>query len=132
MWRMCLTIAALSGLVACTAQKEEPPLPPEAAAISVAASSAATVGSDFVGRWNGPEGTYAEITALGRGYEVALQNLDGLRSFKGTVEGEGIRIERDDESLLVVHGSGIDTGMKWLMDKRDCIVIKSGEGYCRD
>ncbi|MFT4090636.1 MAG: hypothetical protein QM645_07885 [Asticcacaulis sp.] len=132
MWRICLAIGTIGIASACSAQKDEPPLPPEAAAISVAASSAATVGSDFVGRWNGPEGTYAEITALGRGYEVSLQNLDGLRSFKGSVEGDGIRIERDGEALLVVHGSGMDTGMKWLMDKRDCIVVKTGEGYCRD
>lgn len=132
MWRRYLVIGAISVIAACTAREEEPALPPEAVAVSVAASSAATIGSDFVGRWNGPEGTYAEITALGRGYEVSLQNLDGMRSFKGSVEGEGIRINRDGESLLVVHGSGIDTGMKWLMDKRDCIVVKTGEGYCRD
>lgn len=130
MWRISLAIVGLSVAAACTAQDEEAPLPP--AAVSAAASSAADVGSDFVGRWNGPEGTYAEITALGRGYEVSLQNLDGVRAFKGQVEGNGIRIERDGESLLIVHGNGSDTGMKWLLDKENCIVVKAHEGYCRD
>jgi hypothetical protein len=27
---------------------------------------------------------------------------------------------------------GARTGMKWLADKRDCLTVAFGEGYCRD
>jgi hypothetical protein len=29
-------------------------------------------------------------------------------------------------------GNGEDTGMKWLLDKKNCLIIKYGEGFCRD
>ena len=34
------------------------------------------------------------------------------------------------ETIIATSGKG--TGMKWLADKHDCLVIKPGEGYCRD
>ena len=103
---------------------------------SVAASQpvSSTTASSFTGKWTGPEGTSLTITALGVGtdtYTVTVQNLDGPRDFPGTATADGITFTRDGKTLTIHHGSGADTGMKWLADKKDCLVVDANEGYCR-
>ena len=39
---------------------------------------------------------------------------------------------RDGVRESLRPGSGVETGMKWLQDKSDCLVVKPGEGYCRE
>ncbi len=34
--------------------------------------------------------------------------------------------------LSYPRGERERTGMKWLLEKRNCLVIKQGEGFCRD
>lgn len=93
---------------------------------------AAPMTDDWVGRWNGPEGTYLQIDGGNGSYEVTVKDLDRARSFKGLAVGNRIEFERDGtkESLRATNGK--DTGMKWLDGKANCLTVKPGEGYCRD
>ena len=84
-----------------------------------------------MGKWAGPEGTFIEIAAAGDQYQVTIRNLDGPRTFQGVRRGGGIAFQRDGISESIRSGTGADTGMKWLADKSDCLVVKAGEGYCR-
>lgn len=100
---------------------------------STSTSSAATDTSSFTGKWTGPEGTALTITQLGAGnnYTVTVQDLDGPRDFPGTATADGITFTRDGKALTIHHGTGAETGMKWLADKKDCLVVDANEGYCR-
>ena len=55
---------------------------------------------------------------------------------KGTYDGEdsehGIRFKRGGEDLSLHRGNGDDTGLKYLAGKKECLIVKEGEGYCRD
>jgi hypothetical protein len=87
---------------------------------------------DWPGRWKGPEGTWLEVSAAGAGYQITIRNLDGERSFPATAVAQGLVFERDGmrETLRATDGAG--TGMKWLLEKSDCLTVRSGEGFCRD
>ena len=43
-----------------------------------------------------------------------------------------LEFERDGVQETVRAGDGDATGMKWLAGRKDCLVVKAGEGYCRD
>jgi hypothetical protein len=105
-----------------------------AMAASIAASQSETPvdASGYAGKWTGPEGTSLTITQADPGYEVVIRNLDGPRTFTGNLEADGIHIVRDKLPLVIHKGDGKDTGMKWLADKHDCVVVMANEGYCRD
>ncbi len=107
----------------------------EAVAISAAsedASSAVALDvSSYVGKWTGPEGTFLTIAPSGDGYKVTVQNLDGPRDFTGKAVPEGIQFVRDGTPFVIHPGDGKATGMKWLADKQNCLIVTTGEGYCR-
>ena len=102
----------------------------------VAASSSGTTSAPapdkWFGKWNGPEGTFLQLTGSNGKYEVTIQNLDGLRTFQGQAAGNQIEFERNGvkESLRATNGA--ETGMKWLSEKSNCLTVRAGEGYCRD
>jgi uncharacterized protein (DUF2147 family) len=114
----------------------------ESAAMSVTAAQAASQAvaeamtsvdaTGYVGKWTGPEGTAMTITPAGSAYEVVITNLDGPRTFSGPLEGDGIHITRDGSPLVIHKGDGPATGMKWLADKHDCLVVAANEGFCKD
>jgi hypothetical protein len=87
---------------------------------------------DWVGTWNGPEGTFLRIDGGKGAYDITIQNLDGARSFQGRALGGGIQFERDGIKESIRATDGADTGMKWLADKSNCLTVRQGEGYCRD
>jgi hypothetical protein len=104
------------------------------AAASEAASSAVSNMADvssLLGKWTGVEGTSLNITQVGSTYAVTITNLDGPRNFTGAAVQGGISFERDGTVFLIHHGTGAQTGMKWLADKQDCVVVAPNEGYCR-
>ena len=107
----------------------------EAVAISAASEDASsTVTTDvsgYVGKWTGPEGTFLTITRSGDGFKVTVQNLDGPRDFTGKAIPEGIQFVRDGTPFVIHAGDGKATGMKWLADKTNCLIVTTGEGYCR-
>jgi len=88
----------------------------------------------IIGKWTGPEGT--SLTIAPKGYDtyvITIVNLDGPRNFLGRVTNNGLQFTRDGKTELIMMGDGQDTGMKYLKDKVDCLVVtKPGEGYCRD
>ena len=86
----------------------------------------------WLGKWTGPEGTFLEISKTAQGYQVTIQKLDGPRTFPAEPTTEGLQFARDGKTETVHVGNGEDTGMKWLLEKKRCLVIKTGEGYCRD
>ena len=86
----------------------------------------------WLGQWNGPEGTFLRLEADGGKYTVTIQNLDGPRSFEGISSGNTIRFERDSVQESIHASNGAETGMKWLSEKSNCLTVRTGEGYCRD
>lgn len=85
------------------------------------------------GRWNGPEGTYLDLGFNADGnVSVVIADLDGPRNFKGRLVDETVQFSRRGKVEIIRAASGHDTGMKWFLDKKDCLVIRPGEGYCRD
>lgn len=123
---LVMLMAGLAALSACSKPADAPMAPPASALAASAPSSA------WVGKWQGPEGTYLEITGGPGTYSLTVQNLDGPRSFDAKGGSGTLLFTRDGVLETVRAGTGPETGMKWLADKRDCLIVKAGEGYCRD
>lgn len=87
--------------------------------------------SAWMGKWDGPEGTFLEIAERKIGYKITIQNLDGPREFDGTENDGVIEFKRDGRTEIIRPGDGAATGMKWLAEKKSCLVVTYGEGYCR-
>jgi hypothetical protein len=85
----------------------------------------------WLGQWNGPEGTYLLLSKKGDRYVVKIQSLDGPDVYEGVSTGDSTQFMRDGKTESIHAGSGEETGMKWLLDKEDCLIIKRGEGFCR-
>ena len=93
----------------------------------------------WIGRWIGVEGLFLAISKdepAGPGhYLLEMQyglDADHRGTFEGQATAEGIRFNREDGQHLLRAGDGEATGMKWLLEKEDCLVVTTGEGYCRD
>jgi hypothetical protein len=101
-------------------------------AASSSAANAAPAPDKWIGKWNGPEGTFLQLTGSNGKYEVTIQSLDGPRTFQGQAVGNQIEFERNSvkESLRATNGS--ETGMKWLTEMSNCLTVRAGEGYCRE
>ena len=100
---------------------------------STAAELATNKGTDqWLGKWTGPEGTYLVLSKSADKYVVLINSLDGPATYDGTSAGDRIEFRRDGKTESIHAGNGQDTGMKWLLDKSNCLVIKTGEGFCRD
>ncbi|MDP2018808.1 hypothetical protein [Hydrogenophaga sp.] len=112
--------------------KDQSPAPAPVSAASPADASAAPATDKWLGKWNGPEGTFLQLAGGNGQYEVTIQNLDGPRTFQGKAAGQQIEFEREGvkESLRATNGA--ETGMKWLSDRSNCLTVRTGEGYCRD
>ncbi|MEO8598301.1 MAG: hypothetical protein ABI656_00555 [bacterium] len=102
----------------------------------VAASSPGTTSSPvadkWLGKWNGPEGTFLQLLGGNGEYDVTIQNLDGPRTFQGKAVDDQIEFDRDGVKESLHATNGAETGMKWLSEKSNCLTIRAGEGYCRD
>jgi hypothetical protein len=98
------------------------------------ASRAATgkLTDQWLGKWIGPEGTYLLLSNHGAGYLVEINSLDGLATYEGTSVGDHIDFQRNGKTESIRAGSGQETGMKWLLDKKNCLIIRTGEGFCRE
>lgn len=90
---------------------------------------------DWVGRWKGVEGTYLVVSKGAEPglYKLEMQyTLDDKGVFDGTGTSEGISFERPDGKQALHPSDGDATGLKYLAGKKDCLTVKTGEGYCRD
>jgi hypothetical protein len=107
---------------------------------SIASGSSSTTAVDpeplptdaWIGQWTGVEGTFLRIDGGNGEYRITIRNLDGPREFAGRAEGNTIRFERDGVRESLHASNGVETGMKWLTEKTDCLTVRAGEGYCRD
>jgi hypothetical protein len=90
--------------------------------------------AEWAGRWIGVEGMFLEILPTGDGtYSLAMQSdLVTQGTYEGRDAAEGIAFEREGEKLLLKAASGDQTELKYLAGKVDCLMVASGEGYCRD
>lgn len=122
-----ITVALLSCLILVASCSDGPGEPTAAASAIPVVTGAA----NMVGQWNGPEGTYLQVAGASGKYAISIRNLDGTREFQGKGSEKGILFERDGKSETIRRTDGAGTGMKWLADKKECIVLQAGEGYCR-
>jgi hypothetical protein len=101
-------------------------------AVNPTDTSTAPVTDEWLGQWNGPEGTFLRLEGGKGRYKITIQDLDGPRTYQGTTVGAQIQFDRNGETESIRATSGPETGMKWLIDKADCLTVQPGEGYCRD
>lgn len=109
-----------------------PPEPDMAGGDNAAPASLPT--DAWIGKWVGVEGLALDIgpgAAPGR-YRLNVSLLDGANDYEGTADGDVIRFTRDGAGETIRKASGAETGLKWLADKKDCLMIQAGEGFCRD
>jgi hypothetical protein len=85
----------------------------------------------WLGQWNGPEGTFLRLEGGQGRYEITIQDLDGPETFHGVTTGNQIKFERRSVEEILHATNGAATGMKWLSEKTECLTIRPGEGYCR-
>ncbi|MGN6691376.1 MAG: hypothetical protein ACTHJU_10590 [Sphingopyxis sp.] len=112
-------------------------VPTETAATDEAAMDPATAPHRFAswaGKWTGVEGMYVTITtAAPEKYKLEMQSdLDTKGTYEGWDSEHGIKFKRGGQELSLHRGNGDDTGLKYLAGKKDCLIVKDGEGYCRD
>jgi hypothetical protein len=90
--------------------------------------------ASWAGKWTGVEGMYVTITTAEPGkYKLEMQSdLDTKGSYDGNDSEHGIKFKRGAEDLSLHRGSGDETGLKYLAGKKECLIVKDGEGYCRD
>lgn len=88
----------------------------------------------WAGKWTGVEGMYVTITPTDPGkYRLEMQSdLDTKGSYDGSDGEHGIRFVRGGEDLSLHRASGDETGLKYLAGKTECLMVRPGEGYCRD
>ncbi len=105
-------------------------IPAPTASAALPAANNAT--DKWLGKWIGPEGTYLVLSKNADKYVVLINSLDGPATYEGTPTRGGIEFQRNGKMESIHAGNGHKTGMKWLMDKTNCLIIKTGEGFCRD
>lgn len=92
-----------------------------------------TAVADWNGKWIGVEGLVLVIapgaTADTRKLKITL--MDGTNDYVGKVDDDQIEFMRDGKMETIHAGTGAETGLKYLADKDDCLIIKPGEGFCR-
>lgn len=136
MKKILFVLTAVALLTACDKAKEAPkPAPPSVQATLVPQTPPT---DQWVGKWIGVEGlnlTIAKDDSIGRGhYLLTMQyglDADDSGTFKGEAAEDGIAFKRPDGPQLLRAGDGAATGLKWLADKKDCLIVATGEGYCR-
>jgi len=135
-----ITVLALAALLAACGNQEQAAVEPTSTvpsdqSVEQAAGAEAVNRSvdGWVGRWPGVEGTYLDIARNGDKYEIEIANLDGPKTYEGISAGDHIEFRRGGKMESIRASDGNGTGMKWLLDKTNCLVITWGsEGYCRN
>ena len=139
--------AVLAVLGGCEKAEAPAPAPTDATTTEVPVETVPPEGADatdpataphrfasWAGKWTGVEGMYATITPAEPGkYKLEMQSdLDTKGTYDGEDSEHGIKFKRGSEELSLRRGSGDETGLKYLAGKKECLIVKAGEGYCRD
>lgn len=137
MKKTLFVLSAVALLAACNQEAKEAPKPAPAS-VQATLVPATPPTDQWVGKWIGVEGlhlTIAKDDSIGRGhYLLTMQyglDADDSGTFKGEAAEDGIAFTRPDGPQLLRAGDGEATGLKWLADKKDCLIVATGEGYCR-
>ncbi|MGO0703694.1 lipoprotein [Pseudomonas paracarnis] len=137
MKKILFALSALALLAACDKTPKEAPKPASASVQATLVPETPPT-DKWVGKWVGVEGlhlTIAKDDSIGRGhYLLTMQyglDADDAGTFKGEATEDGIAFIRPDGPQLLRAGDGAATGLKWLADKKDCLIVATGEGYCR-
>ena len=112
--------------------EEHKPSPIASSAANSPSEESPSNADNLLGKWIGPEGTFLQLAGGDGKYEIIIQNLDGPRTFQGRAAGNQIEFERDGVKYSLHASTGLETGMKWLSEKSNCVMVSAGEGYCRD
>lgn len=132
-----LTLSALLLLSGCTedSHTQETQTP----AVTEQSQSDYQTTDQWVGKWTGVEGLVLDISKnqpAGPGHYLLEMryglDADQSGTFEGQATEQGISFSREGDTHLLRAGDGETTGMKWLAEKQDCLIVQSGEGYCRD
>ena len=115
--------AGTAGTAAVPATGSTPPAAP--APLAPAAAS-------WLGKWIGPEGTFLELSEEDGAYRITIQSLDGPATYDAVAVDDRIEFQRNGTLETIRATGGAETGMKWLLDKNNCLTIRTGEGFCRD
>ena len=99
-------LSTLALLTACNQESKAPakPAPPSVQATLVPQTPPT---DSWVGKWIGVEGLHLTIAKD----DIAFTRPDGPQQLRA--------------------GDGAATGLKWLADKKNCLIVATGEGYCR-
>jgi hypothetical protein len=108
-----------------------PPAPPTSPG-PAPPSAPPAVADHWVGQWIGPEGSYLVLTKEGDAFNLLIQSLDGPATYDAVAIDDHLEFQRAGELETIRATTGGGTGMKWLQDKKTCLTIKPGEGFCRD
>lgn len=137
MKKALFVLSTLALLTACDQDAKSPakPAPPSVQATLVPETPPT---DKWIGQWIGVEGlhlTIAKDDGIGRGhYLLTMQyglDAEDAGTFKGEAAEDGIAFTRPDGPQSLRAGDGAATGLKWLADKKDCLIVATGEGYCR-
>lgn len=102
---------------------------------SPTAPQAARLPTDaWIGKWVGVEGLVLDIApgADAGHYALKVTLLDGTDDYAGVAAGDSIRFKRNGREESIRKASGDETGLKYLAGKKNCLMIRDGEGFCRD
>ncbi len=126
-----ITLFAMIVPVTACQDRNQPAAGPSSTTPAQTAAAANNQTDKWLGQWNGPEGTYLLLSKSGDKYIVKIQSLDGAQTYEGVSSGDRIQFERGGKTESIRAGSGQETGMKWLLEEKTCLIIKTGEGFCR-
>lgn len=131
--KLVLTVVGATLLASCSRGADHTPhqSQPQLSAASVV-EEASALPESWLGSWTGPEGTSLLVSRTAPNkYDVTVRSLDGVATYPGVWSHDEIDFIREGRTEHIRTGTGTDTGMKWLLEKKNCLVIKLGEGFCR-
>ncbi|MBC7434528.1 MAG: hypothetical protein H7332_00510 [Bdellovibrionales bacterium] len=85
----------------------------------------------WLGKWAGPGETYLNLEDRGAVYLITIRAADSLATYEGSPAINRIKFQRSGESETIRAGSAKDAGVEALAGKSGCLVVKTGEAYCR-
>ena len=131
--KLVLTLAGGTLIASCNRSVEHTPRPSEPhPTTSSVVEEATAFPESWLGSWTGPEGTSLLLSkTTPNKYDATIRSLDGVATYPGVWSYDAIDFIREGRTERIRAGTGTDTGMKWLLEKKHCLVIKLGEGFCR-
>lgn len=95
------------------------------------------VADGWIGSWKGAGGrrlTIARAAGKAPGHYLITDAYASVRhgSFDGVARADTIVFTRPDGEQTLRATDGKGTGVATLVRKSDCLLVKPGEGYCRD